>query len=52
MIYSDCFSLSPIRGAYQNKSLRAVKHHVVPLKTLSRAEDVVPRDERIRICGR
>ena len=32
-------------------SLRAVKHHVPPVEVLSGAEDVVPRDEGIRVCG-
>ena len=32
-------------------SLRAVKHHVVPLVFPFGVEDVVPRDEGIRVCG-
>ena len=41
------------RGAQQrkNKGLRAVKHHAPPVETLSVPEDVVPRDDGIRVCG-
>ena len=30
--------------------MRAVKHHVVPVEVLSGPEDVVPRNEGIRVC--
>ena len=33
-------------------SLRTVKHHVPPVEVLSGPEDVVPSNERIRVCGR
>ena len=30
--------------------MRAVKHHVPPVEFLSGPEDVVPRDDGIRVC--
>ena len=33
-------------------SLRAVKHHVVPVVFPFGAVDVVPHDDGIRVCGR
>ena len=40
-----------VQGKRRNKVLRAVKHHVVPLVFPFGVEDVVPRDDGIRVCG-
>ena len=41
MIYSDCFSLSPIRGAYHNPYSFVAKHHVFRIQGAGGGPDVV-----------